>query len=90
MKEEDGGLLVLCLLMVIVAVGIWTGYVGGGESKIVETRREHLVFEDEGCRIFQVRIKDKDGLRFIYVAVPHPDKHGRFTTPYARCQVTAH
>lgn len=59
-------------------------------SNIVETRNEHLVFSGQECRIFQVRIKDKDGVRFIYVAVPHPDKHGRYTTSYARCQVTAH
>lgn len=59
-------------------------------SSIVETRREHLVFEAEGCRVYQVRMQDKDGLRHIYIAVPHPDKHGRYTTPYPRCQVTAH
>lgn len=88
--HDKFGLLVLVILVTIVGIGLYQRFQPRDLSSIVETRREHLVFHDEGCRVFQVRIEDEDGLRHIYIAVPHPDKHGRLTTSYPRCQVTAH
>ncbi len=92
--HDKFGLLVLVILVTIVGIGLQQKFLPAAfdkeSSSIVETRREHLVFHAEGCRVFQVRIEDEDGLRHIYVSVPHPDKHGRLTTPYPRCQVTAH
>ncbi len=98
MKEGNGGLIVLVIMVAIVLFGIFNAIVNGKlhgvefnePSTIVETRTEHLVFNAEGCRVFQVIIKTPNYRDVIYVAVPHPDKHGRLTTPYPRCQVTAH
>ena len=86
MRDEDKGLIVLVFFMVIVLVGVFA-YRGGAEnSSIVETRREHLVFHADGCNVFQVRIEDEDGVRFIYVAV-NPAASKRPTTAYATCRI---
>lgn len=90
MRDENLGMIVLVIFMVIIGVGIYHKVAPPTVSDIVETRREHLVFQHEGCQVFQVRIEDEDGIRHIYVAVPKTDKHGRLVSPTPRCQVTAH
>ena len=86
-SETKSGLLVLVLFVAIIIFGVSLEV----ERKkpphsIVETRHEHLVFEDEGCRVYQVRIEDKDGTRFIYVAV-NPATSPRPTTAYVTCRI---
>ena len=86
--EEAMGLVVLVALFGIVIWGI-AGKVeldSPAPSSIVETRREHLVFESDGCKVYQVRIEDKDGVRYIYVAV-NPAASKRPTTANATCRI---
>ena len=80
-------LTIVAIFATLAALVWFTQYPPGSPPhSIVETRHEHLVFEDEGCRVYQVRIEDKDGTRFIYVAV-NPATSPRPTTAYVTCRI---
>ncbi len=88
-SEAKSGLIVLVILGSIVLLGLYNrkrSTTTRPDSSIVETRREHLVFHADGCNVFQVRIEDEDGVRFIYIAV-NPAASKRPTTAYATCRL---
>jgi hypothetical protein len=85
MRESSYGLLLLAAfcLMIVLAVYLNKRTV----PSTYESMHEKLVFSAEGCKVYQVTIKNEYGTDQLYVAL-NPAASERPTTAHPTCRIT--
>ncbi len=56
---------------------------------IVEIRNEHLVWSSDGCKVYQVIIKNEWGIHVLFITTPTREETPLKQAAYPTCRVTA-
>ena len=78
----------LVLLFSTVAALVWW-LKENPASSIVETRNEHLVWSSDGCKVYQVVIKNEWGTHILFITTPTREQTPLKQAVYPTCRVTA-